>query len=41
MLKRENEVSKSILPPFDFLGNGLRPDIWADFQSRFGIKDIR
>jgi len=23
------------------VGNGLRPDIWADFQSRFGIKDIR
>jgi acyl-CoA synthetase (AMP-forming)/AMP-acid ligase II len=23
------------------LGNGLRPDIWADFQQRFGIEKIR
>lgn len=21
-------------------GNGLRPDVWSDFQKRFGIKDI-
>ncbi|MEG0819453.1 MAG: AMP-binding protein, partial [Brevundimonas sp.] len=21
-------------------GNGLRPDVWTEFQSRFGIKDI-
>ncbi|MGH0033280.1 MAG: long-chain-acyl-CoA synthetase [Myxococcota bacterium] len=23
------------------IGNGLRPDIWAGFQERFGIRDIR
>jgi len=23
------------------VGNGLRPDIWAEFQERFGIRDIR
>eukprot|EP01087_Luapelamoeba_hula_P015671 TRINITY_DN4704_c0_g1_i1.p1 TRINITY_DN4704_c0_g1~~TRINITY_DN4704_c0_g1_i1.p1 ORF type:complete len:645 (-),score=99.92 TRINITY_DN4704_c0_g1_i1:97-2031(-) len=23
------------------VGNGLRPDIWREFQSRFNIKDIR
>ena len=23
------------------VGNGLRPDIWARFQERFGIRDIR
>ena len=23
------------------VGNGLRPDIWAKFQQRFGIRDIR
>jgi len=23
------------------VGNGLRPDIWEEFQSRFGIRDIR
>jgi fatty-acyl-CoA synthase len=23
------------------VGNGLRPDIWAKFQDRFGIRDVR
>lgn len=23
------------------VGNGLRPDIWAKFQERFGIRDVR
>jgi fatty-acyl-CoA synthase len=22
------------------LGNGLRPDIWAEFQARFGIPEV-
>ena len=40
LMNTEASPSDAGIPLHTMMGNGLRPDVWMDFKSRFGLKRI-